>query len=67
MTPTELFTLDEAAEAARRDVRTVRRWVATGQLTPYAHVGGTPLYADAELFAVELANRRRVGRPRRAG
>jgi excisionase family DNA binding protein len=65
MTPTELFTTTEVAEVTGRSVRTVQRWTSSGSLSPFAFMGAQPLYADADVFAVEHAARNTVGgRPR---
>ncbi|AZS46658.1 DNA-binding protein [Microbacterium oxydans] len=56
----EWLTLREAAAVAGRTERTIRNWIAAGELSQkYGR------FARDEVLAVEKRMRRRVGRPRK--
>ncbi|AQY02054.1 hypothetical protein [Microbacterium foliorum] len=55
------LTLHEAAVVARRTDRTIRNWIAAGELAPrYGQ------FSRDEVLATEQRMRRKVGRPRKA-
>lgn len=54
------LTLAEAADAAGRTERTIRNWVASGELNPRQG-----RYMRDEVLAAEQRMRRKVGRPRK--
>lgn len=55
-----LLTIDEAALSIARPESTIRRWMATGHLTPFARIGRTPLIRESDLLETEARLRRTV-------
>jgi excisionase family DNA binding protein len=55
----ELYTLTEAAELFHRSPRTVRRWVAAGEITTVT-IGGQRRIAGAELARLAGAEQANV-------
>ncbi|MEV8269137.1 helix-turn-helix domain-containing protein [Microbacterium oleivorans] len=53
------LTMADAAKRVRKDPRTLRRWVAEGDLTP-TRVAGLVVVLEADLLRVERQRRERM-------
>jgi predicted site-specific integrase-resolvase len=46
----ELLTIEEAAQLAYVSVRTIRRWIANGHLTPTINDNGRDLFLNIDVY-----------------
>lgn len=46
----ELLTIEEAAELVYVSVRTIRRWIANGTLTPSLRDNGRDLFLNVDVY-----------------
>lgn len=56
----DLLTIDEAAALAGVTRRTIHRWIVSGDLVPAARFANTPVFARADVEALQPRRRRQA-------